>query len=220
MVRRKNAKRTKGWIEKNMKILVACEFSGIVRDAFAARGHDVWSCDLRDTEKPGNHIKGDVLDVLDDGWDMMIAHPPCTFLAVSGNMWMNHPNYPDRGKNRENAIEFFMKLATSRIEKIATENPVGIMSTRWRKPDQYIQPYQFGHPETKKTGLWLKNLPLLIPTKIVEPKYVIGKDGKRYSPTHYFTKWSAKKIFGQDRMSVRSKTYQGIADAMSEQWNF
>ena len=165
---------------------------------------------------PGEFFK----DILDDEWDMMIAFPPCTFLAVSGNRWMNHPKYPDRKKDRGKAIEFFMKLVTSRIEKIAIENPVGIMSTVWRKPDQYIQPYQFGHPETKKTGLWLKNLPLLTPTKIVEPVYIIGKDGKKYSPVHYLTKGSAKKLFGLDRSLVRSKTHQGIADAMSEQWNF
>ncbi len=201
-----------------MKILVACEFSGIVRDAFAAKGHDAWSCDLLDTMRPGNHIKGDVLGILDDGWDMMIAHPPCTFLGISGNQWMNHPRYPDREKDRENAIEFFMKLATAKIERIAIENPVGIMSTVWRKPDQYIQPYLFWDPETKKTGLWLKNLPLLVPEKIVKPIYIIGKDGKRYSPTHHLSKSSAKKLFGLDRSLVRSITYKGIADAMANQW--
>ena len=205
-------------ILRAMKILIACEFSGIVRDAFTILGHDAWSCDLLGTERPGNHIIGDVLDILGDGWDMMIAHPPCTFLAVSGNRWMNHPLYPGRQKDREKAIKFFMKLADADIERIAIENPVGVMSTAWRKPNQYIQPYQFGHPETKKTGLWLKNLPSLIPTKIVEPQYILGKDGKRYSPIHYLTKGSAKKLFGLDRELVRSKTYRGIADAMAEQW--
>ncbi len=201
-----------------MRILVACEFSGVVRDAFAARGHDAWSCDLLDTERHGNHITGNVLNLLDDNWDMMIAHPPCTFLAVSGNRWMNHPLYPDREKDRAEAIEFFMKLADADIERIAIENPVGVMSTRWRKPDQYIQPWWFGHPEPKKTGLWLKGLSQLLATNIVKPVYIIGKDGNRYSLTHYVTKGSAKKLFGQNRELVRSRTYQGIADAMAAQW--
>jgi len=204
-----------------MKVLIGCEFSQVVTKAFRNKGHEAYSCDLLPTEgNPDWHIQGDVLKVLGDEWDLAIFHPPCTFLAVSGNRWMNHPRYPDRKKDREKAIEFFMKLATSGIEKIAIENPVCIMSTMWRKPDQYIQPYQFGHPETKKTGLWLKNLPLLSPTKIVEPVYIIGKDGKRYSPVHYLTKGSAKKLFGLDRDLVRSKTYLGIAAAMSDQWNF
>ena len=208
---------------ESMKILIACEFSRIVRDAFTKKGHDAWSCDLIPSEREGKHIQDDVLNVLDDEWDMMIAHPPCTYLAISGNKWMK-PEYrnifPRREQDRKDAVEFFMTLARAPIDKIAIENPVGIMSTVWRKPDQYIQPYQFGHPETKKTGLWLKNLPLLLPEKIVEPIYIIGKDGKRYSPIHYLTKGSAKKLFGLDRALVRSKTYYGIADAMSIQWNF
>jgi hypothetical protein len=204
-----------------MMILIACEFSGIVRDAFAARGHDAWSCDLVDTERPGNHITGDVLDVLGDKWDMMIAHPPCTFLCVTANRWMAEKyraRFPTRVQDRKDAIEFFMRLVNAPIPKIAIENPVGVMSSHYRRPDQYVQPFWFGHPESKKTGLWLKNLPLLIPTQMVEPEYIIGKDGNRYSRTHYVTKGSSNKFFGQDREIVRSITYQGFAEAMAAQW--
>lgn len=197
-----------------MKILIACECSGIVREAFKAKGHDAWSCDLQPTEMPGQHIQGDVLEILNYGWDMMIAHPECTFLAVSGNRWMNSPLYPERKKDREKAIEFFMKMINAPIPKICVENPVGIMSTVYRPPTQYIQPYQFGNPESKKTGLWLTNLPKLKPTNIVEPVYIIGKDGKRYSPIHYMGKGNKK------RKTDRSRTYTGIAKAMAEQWNF
>jgi hypothetical protein len=198
-----------------MKILIACEFSGIVRECFTSRGHDAWSCDLLDTDREGNHIKGDVLDILEDGWDMMIAHPPCTFLAVTGNRWMNHPLYPNREKDREGAKDFFMKLALSGIEKIAIENPVGVMSTAWRKPDQYIQPYLFGEPHSKKTGLWLKNLPKLKPTKTVEPEMYTYKSGKK-DPM-----WHVKTLnLPQDaRAKARSRTFQGIAEAMAEQWS-
>ena len=143
----------------------------------------------------------------------MIAHPPCTFLTVSGNKWMNHPRFPNRKRDRERAIKFVLGLAHSDISRIAIENPVGVLSTRWRKPDQYIQPYEFGHPETKKTGLWLKGLPKLLPTNVVEPQFVIGKqDGKKYSPTHYMTAQNG------NRSKLRSITYQGIADAMAAQW--
>jgi len=202
-----------------MKVLIGCEFSQVVTTAFRNKGHEAYSCDLIPTE--GNtdwHIQDDVLDVIGDGWDLAIFHPPCTFLAVSGNRWMNHPLYPNRENDRESAIEFFMQLANADIERIAIENPVGVMSTRWRKPNQYIQPYQFGHPEPKKTGLWLKNLPMLVPTKIVEPTYIIGKDGNRYSPTHYMTKWSAMKRYGTSRESARSRTFKGISEAFADQW--
>jgi len=146
-----------------MKILIACEFSGPVREAFAARGHDAWSCDLLPSEIPGNHIQDDVLDHL-SGWDMMIAFPPCTHLAVSGARWF--PQKIADGRQQA-SIDFFMELANADIPKIAIENPIGIMSTKWRKPDQIIQPWQFGHGETKATCLWLKNLPKLQPTNIV-----------------------------------------------------
>ena len=204
-----------------MKILIACEFSGSVRDAFIQKGHDAISCDLLPSETPGPHIQGDVLNHLTDGWDEMIAFPPCTFLTVSGNKWMKSEyksRFPNRQQDRKDAIEFFMKLVNAPIDKIATENPIGIMSTQYRKPDQYIQPYEFGHPESKKTCLWLKNLPRLKPTKIVVPEWVIGKkDGKRYSRIHYMS----ASGFGKDdnRQKERSRTYSGIAGAMSIQWS-
>ncbi len=191
----------------SMKILIACEFSGIVRDAFIARGHDAISCDLLPTERLGPHYQGDVRDIIDDGFDMMIAHPPCTHLCVSGARWF--PAKIADGR-QQSGIDFFMMLAGSDIAKIAIENPVGIMSTKYRKPNQIIQPYEFGHPETKKTCLWLKGLPGLTPTKVVEPEYIIS-NGRRYSPMHY-------QPPGKDRGKLRSITYQGIADAMAEQW--
>jgi len=185
-----------------MKILVACEFSGIVRDAFAAKGHDAWSCDLLPTEKPGNHILGDVLKVLmgmpkEEPWDLMIAHPPCTHLAVSGARW-----FKDKIQEQETALLFVERLLNARIKKICLENPISIISSRIRKPDQIIQPWQFGHGETKATCLWLKNLPKLIPTSIV--------DG-RLARVH-------KESPGPDRWKNRSRTIQGIATAMAEQW--
>lgn len=205
---------------KTQRVLVACEFSGTVRDAFIKQGYDAISCDLLPSEMPGPHIQGDVLNHLTDGWDAMIAFPPCTFLAVSGNKWMK-PEYknrfPTRQQDRQDAIKFFMKLVNAPIDKIAIENPIGIMSTQYRKPDQYIQPYEFGHPESKKTCLWLKNLPKLAPTKIVVPEWVIGKkDGKRYSRIHYMS----ASGFGKDgnRQKERSRTYAGIAKGMADQW--
>jgi site-specific DNA-cytosine methylase len=200
-----------------LRVLVACEFSGIVRDAFAERGHDAWSCDLLPTEREGNHIQGDVLEVLDDGWDLMIAHPPCTYLTVTGNRWFK-PEYkerfPTREQDRKDAIEFFMALANAPVPQICVENPVGIMNTQWRKPNQIIQPFQFGHKEAKKTCLWLKDLPTLEHTKIVEPEYVTFKSGKRMA------KWysDAFKLPKIEREKVRSKTFTGIAKAMAEQW--
>jgi len=181
-----------------MKILVACEFSGIVRDAFATRGHDAWSCDLLDTERPGQHIKGDVLDILDDGWDMMIAHPPCTYLAVSGARWFKH-----RQKEQAEALEFVRTLLNADIQRIALENPVSVISTRIRKPDQIIQPWMFGHGETKATCLWLKNLPKLIPTNVVN-----GRDNRVH-----------REPPSKNRWKNRSRTYTGIAEAMAERWS-
>lgn len=181
-----------------MKILIACEFSGIVRDAFLARGHDAWSCDLLSTEREGPHIQGNVLDILDDGWDMMIAHPPCTHLAVSGARWF-------KGKEAEqkSALHFVGLLADCPIPKIAIENPISIISTWWRKPDQIIQPWQFGHPETKATCLWLQNLPLLQSTNIVS-----GRESRVH-----------REPPSPDRWKNRSRTFQGIADAMASQWS-
>ena len=189
-----------------MKVLVACEFSGIVRDAFLKRGHDAWSCDLLPTEQPGPHIQGNVLWSLDVAclnrvdWDLMIAHPPCTFLAVSGARWFRSSE--DRIKAQDLAVKFFLELSKAPVERIAIENPIGIMSTKWRKPDQIIQPWQFGHGETKATCLWLKNLPFLMPTNVVE-----GRDGRIW-----------KEPPSPERWKNRSRTYQGIANAMAEQW--
>lgn len=181
-----------------MRVLVACEYSGTVRDAFAARGHDAWSCDLLPTERPSVfHYRGDVLELLGDGWDLLIAHPPCTHLAVSGSRWFKH-----KQAEQAEALEFVRALMDAPIPRICIENPVSIISSRIRKPDQIIQPWQFGHGETKATCLWLKGLPQLSPTKIVP-----GRDARihRMSP-------------GPDRWKERSRTYQGIADAMAEQW--
>jgi len=180
-----------------MKVLVACEFSGVVRDAFLRRGHEAVSCDVLPTEVPGPHVEGDVLEILRDGWDLVIAHPPCTLLACSGARW-----WKGQEKEQDEAIAFFMALYNAPCERIAVENPPGIMSTVFRKPDQYVQPWQFGHGETKKTGLWLKGLPKLVPTDVV---------GGREPRVH----WAAP---GPDRWKVRSRTLVGIADAMADQW--
>lgn len=193
-----------------MKVLIACEFSGIVRDAFIAKGHDAMSCDLLPTERPGPHYQGDVRDILGDGWDMMIAHPPCTHLCNRGAWHSRRRGMPEQ---IDSAFEFFMLLYNAPIDKICVENPVGIVSTRFRKPNQYIQPYQFGHPQQKKTGLWLKNLAKLKPTNIVEkePPAFIDRSGKaRY--------WVDTFAPAKDRWKLRSTTFKGIADAMAQQW--
>lgn len=182
-----------------MKVLIACEFSGIVRDAFIARGHDAMSCDLLETEAPGPHYKGDVRDVIHYPWDLMIAHPPCTDLAVSGARHFEAKRMDGR---QQASVSFFMELAKADIPMIAIENPVCIISSLWRKPDQIIHPWQFGHGETKATCLWLKGLTTLTPTNIVE-----GREPRvhRMPPS-------------RDRWKERSKTFQGIADAMAQQW--
>jgi len=179
------------------RVLVACEFSGTVRDAFAARGHDAWSCDLLDSEKPGQHLRCDARDVLGDGWDVMICHPPCTHLAVSGARW-----FKDKRAEQAEAMEFVRQLLAAPIERIALENPVSIISSRVRKPDQVIQPWQFGHGETKATCLWLKGLPKLVPTNIVE-----GREARVH-----------KMPPSENRWRERSRTFAGIAAAMAEQW--
>lgn len=203
-----------------MKILIGCEYSGVVRDAFRLKGHDAWSCDLLPCDADEKyHYQCDVFDVIDKNWDMMIAHPPCTYLSVTGNRWMQPKyaeKYPTRQQDREDAIEFFMALADAPIEKICIENSQGIMSTRWRKPDQIIHPYQFGHPVAKRTCLWLKNLPPLMYTTIVESEYVTYKSGKRLSK--WYADIGAKKYPTQKRMKLRSKTFQGIGDAFADQW--
>lgn len=181
------------------RVLIACEFSGIVREAFRRRGFDAWSCDLLPTEIPGNHMQGDVLKVLNDGWDLIVAHPPCTHLAVSGARYFEEKRAD--GRQRE-AIDFFMKMINAPSPHIAVENPVCIMSGIYRRPDQIIQPYWFGHGETKATCLWLKNLPLLKATNIVE-----GREQRVW-----------KMPPGPDRWKERSRTFPGIAEAMADQW--
>lgn len=193
-----------------MKILIACEYSGRVRDAFRKLGHDAWSCDLLPSDSPTLfHYQGDVLDIIDEGWDLMIAHPPCTHLAISGARY-----FPEKiaDGRQQAALEFVQKLMDSPIPKIAIENPVSVISSKIRKPDQIIQPYEYGHPETKKTCLWLKGLPKLNPTNVVEPEFIVA-NGKRYSPIHYYSYRNQK-----ERAHIRSLTYQGIADAMANQW--
>lgn len=195
-----------------MRVLIACEYSGAVRDAFRARGHDAVSCDLLPTDAPGPHHQGDVGQVLGDGWDLMIAHPPCTYLSVSGMHWTR------RGLRdpqlTENALEFVRLLMDAPIPRIAIENPVSVISTRIGKPDQIINPYQFGHDASKKTCLWLKGLPLLRPTQVIEPRIVNGRK-----------RWGNQTDSGQNRLSpspdrwkLRSATFPGIAAAMADQW--
>lgn len=182
-----------------MRVLVACEYSGAVRDAFIALGHEAMSCDLLPTDNPGPHYQGDVRDVMDYPWDLMIAHPPCTHLSVSGARHFEAKRMDGR---QQSAVSFFMTLIKADIPRIAVENPVCIMSSLYRKPDQIIQPWQFGHGETKATCLWLKGLPPLHPTDIVA-----GRADRihRLPPT-------------DDRWKIRSATYPGIASAMAEQW--
>lgn len=189
-----------------MKVLIACEYSGIVRDAFSLRGHDSWSCDILPTESPGNHIIGNVLNHLDKGWDLMIAHPPCTHLSVSGARWFTEGKKPI--KLRTDALNFVRHLMNAPIEKIAIENPVSVISSHIRKSDQTINPYQFGHKEFKRTCLWLKNLPKLKETNNVleETKKLPDKVAKRI--------W----WLGSGKGKERSLFYPGIAKAMAEQW--
>ena len=200
-----------------MKILIACEFSGIVRDAFIKKGHDAISCDILPTDKPGPHYQGDVFDIINDGFDMMIAHPPCTYLCVTGNKWMKpefRDRFPNRVQQRKDAIQFFMDLYNVNIEKICIENPVGVMSTKFRKPNQYIHPYYFGDKHSKKTGLWIRGLPLLEKTNVVEPEMYTYKDGRKDPIWHV----ESMKLPKEERSKIRSRTFQGIADAMADQW--
>ena len=185
-----------------MRVLIACEFSGTVRDAFIQRGHDAVSCDLLPSEQPGPHIQGDVLDHLSDGWDLMIAHPPCTYLAVSGNRWMTER--PERMKDRVVALDFVRTLMDADIPKMCIENPKSVITSQIRKADQIIHPWQFGHGERKETHLWLKNLPKLEATDIVS-----GRTPRVH-----------REAPGPERAKNRSRTYQGIANAMATQWNF
>tara|TARA_B100001094_G_scaffold322854_1_gene372812 strand:+ start:1281 stop:1919 length:639 start_codon:yes stop_codon:yes gene_type:complete len=211
-----------------MKVLVACEYSAVVRDEFIEKGHTAISCDILPSDSQlGEHYQGDVMDILYKDWDLMIAHPPCTYLTVTGNRWFYHPEdshlptekrrphplHPNRRELRKDALEFIRVLLNAPIEKIALENPIGVISTNIRKPDQIIQPYQYGHDTAKSTCLWLKNLPLLEPTNIVEPQYFkMGK--KNYNKLHYET----FKLPVEERAKIRSKTFKGIAKAMANQW--
>jgi hypothetical protein len=197
-----------------MKILIACETSATVRDAFRKLGHDAWSCDILPCDiGPEYHIQGDAIEAAyGHEWDMMIAHPPCTYLSSSGLHW--NRKRPERAALTEQAASFALKLANAPIRRKAIENPIGRLSTAWRKPNQIIQPHQFGHDASKATCLWLENLEPLVPTKHVEPRMVSGKP-----------RWANQTDSGQnrlapspDRWKERSKTYQGIADAMANQW--
>jgi hypothetical protein len=195
-----------------MRVLVACEYSGVVRDAFLARGVDAMSCDLLPTERPGPHHQGDVLPLLVDGWDLMIAHPPCQYLCSSGMHWTT------RGLRdpqlTEDSLEFVRQLLSAPIPRIALENSVGIISSRIRKPDQIIQPHQFGDDASKQTCLWLKGLTPLQPTRLIPPRMVNGRP-----------RWSNQTDSGQNRLPPsehrwkdRSRTWPGIAAAMADQW--
>ena len=216
-----------------MRVLIACEESQEVCKAFRARGHEAYSCDVQEPSggHPEWHILGDALEALNGGkivtmdgiehnvgkWDLLIAHPPCTYLTLAGNKWFKPEfadRFPDRQKQRKEAVDFFMAIANADCGKIAIENPVGIMSSQWRKPDQYIEPYMFVDPEKKKTGLWLKGLPLLKPTNIVEPVIIHCKSGANEPRWHMETRHLPK----EERSRVRSHTFIGIAKAMAEQW--
>ena len=218
-----------------MNVLVACEESQRVCAAFREKGHNTFSCDILPCSggHPEWHICGDVLPILNgncevttmDGvkhriegkWDLIVAHPPCTYLALAGNKWFKPEfadRFPSRQKQRKEAVDFFMAIANADCDKIAIENPVGVMSTQWRKPDQYIEPYMFGDPEKKKTGLWIKGLPLLKPTNIVEPVIIHCKSGANEPRWHMETMHLPKA----ERSRARSRTFIGIAKAMAEQW--
>jgi len=207
-----------------MRVLIGCEYSGIIREQFKKLGHEAWSCDLLPTELEGKHYQGNVLDILDKNWDLAIFHPTCTYLSSSGAKWFYHPDdnkldirkrrphpkYPNRRFQQKKAIEFFMKLIEAPIPRICVENPIGIMSTVYRKPDQIVCPSMFGHVEAKKTCLWLKNIPKLVATNVVEPEYVIH-GGKR------IPKWYSNA--SGDRRKTRSKSFEGMAKAMAEQYS-
>ena len=180
-----------------MRVLIACEYIGVVRDAYLAKWHQALSCDLLPTDRPGPHYQGDVRDILGEGWDLMIAHPPCTHLAVSGARW-----FKDKVEEQKEALDFVRLLLSADIGKIALENPISVISSKVRKPDQIIQPWQFGHGETKATCLWLKGLPLLVPTDIVE-----GREARVHNLPP-----------SKDRWKLRSTTFLGVAEAMANQW--
>lgn len=209
-----------------MRVLVGCEYSGVVRDAFTKMGHDAWSCDFEPAETPGNHYQGDVKDIINDNWDVGIFHPPCTFLAGSGVRWLSHPDdthlpfderrphpqYPNRRQDMRDAMDFVLFLYNSNIPRVAIENPIGLLSTMWRKPNQIIQPWQYGHEKMKSTCLWLRGLPELIPTNIVGPPPVDSVERRKWQDV-----WMASP--GPNRWKDRSRTYKGFGDAMANQWS-
>lgn len=201
-----------------MRVLVACEYSGVVRDAFKDAGHYAMSCDFLPTDQPGLHFQGDVLEILDQDWDLMIAHPPCTHLAVSGAA---HFAAKQASGVQQEALDFVRQLLEAPIPRIALENPISIISSRIRKPDQIIQPYNFGHDVSKQTCLWLKGLPPLVPTKYMEPRLVTtpsGKIAKRWG--NQCDNFGHDKLPpSPDRWKLRSATHKGIAEAMAEQWS-
>lgn len=196
-----------------VRVLVSCECSGVVRDAFRRRGFDAVSCDIKPSESPGPHYQGDVFDIIGDGWDAMIAHPPCTYLCVSGLHW--NKRRPWRTLLTEEAVVFAKRIWESQVKRVCMENPVGLLSSRIGRPSQYVQPYEFGDDASKKTGLWLRGLPNLIGTSYVQPRIVNGKK-----------RWANQTDSGQNnlppspgRAASRSKTYAGIAEAMADQWS-
>jgi len=195
-----------------MKVLIACEFSGIVRDAFLEKGHDAISCDLEPSERSGPHYQGDVRDILySEKWDMLIGHPPCTYLTTAANRFYNSPG---RKEKREEAVKFFMELVNAPVPRIAIENPVGYINSIYRGPDQIVQPYYFGHPVKKTTCMWLKNLPLLHPTNMLrEPDPIrISSTGKN---VHWCESQGGTK---EQKSKIRSRTFKGLAEAMADQW--
>jgi len=203
-----------------MRVLIACEESQAVCKEFRKRGHEAFSCDIQPESggHPEWHFQRDVFEVINMGWDLMIAHPPCTYLTCTGNKWFKpefKDRFPTREQDRLDAIKFFMALYNAPIDKIAVENPVGVMSTSFRPPDQYVHPYHFGDPHSKKTGLWLKNLPKLVPTKIVEPEFYIYKDGRKDPIWHF----ESMQMSPEERQRYRSKTFPGMAEQMAEQWS-
>jgi hypothetical protein len=204
---------------KGVRVLIACEFSGIVRDAFIAKGHDAWSCDLLPTESPGPHLQGDVIEFLyydpNYRFDLMIAHPPCTYLCAGGHNWLNRkPEWPEE---REKALRFIRQLLDAPVEKIALENPIGVINSRIRKPDQILRAWMFGHPYKKDICLWLKNLPPLIPTCVPDQWLFGGEPFPKDRKTFDF--WSSDR-YTPNGGSKKSITFQGIANAMAAQWNF
>lgn len=209
-------------MQNELKIFVACEESQVIAGAFREAGFNAYSCDIQECSGnyPGYHLRGDMFKYINDGWDLMIAHPPCTYLSLAGNRWFNETKYGDKARQRKQlrleALEFFKKFAAAPIKHICIENPLGYANSHFRKPDQIIQPWQFGDEESKRTCLWLKNLPPLKPTKIVKPKiYGYFKTGPKEGKPIYKTQYC---LYSDDRSKIRSKSFPGIANAMAEQW--